>query len=148
MEYHSEGAARHLSADQFMSVKNLRKIPYVESAPHPVDIGDKQFDLKSDYMYPPEKKDAMIHHIQKSTIDPVHVTHPEQAQMDYGTSATRAGQSPMVLGNGGHRVALASQFKNVHRLPITGFKQKSGYERDNQELDADIARRERRRGRR
>lgn len=125
MDWYSEGAPRNLSADQFISVKNLTRMPNIDNyRKGPVDVGDKLFDMRN---YPDRAKNMLSHHIQRGTIDPVHVGHPEKIAEDYyGTSAHLVmrdspsfQESPLALGNGGHRTALATQFKGVHRLPVT-----------------------------
>lgn len=121
MDWYSEGAPRNLSADQFISVKNLTRMPSIDYPHRPtLDVGDKLFDLQSP-VYRGKPVDMLSRHIQNQTIDPVHVNHPQELAKEYAGDNSRfaSSDSPLGLGNGGHRVALSTQFKNVHRLPVT-----------------------------
>lgn len=107
-----------------MPVKSLTRMPYVEESwagGLPVDTGYKVEDTAD---WKPSKFASVKKQIKNETIDPVHVNNPESIAKTYGSRRIRG--ASMVLGNGGHRTAVADLL-GAHRLPVTPDRSSSGW---------------------
>lgn len=141
MEWHSWGASAHLSAAQFMRVKDLASIDSVESGRgSPLNTAKKMRELTGqanrvgDYEYAPQVVNSMRRAIKNETIDPVHVNAGEN-MAETGRYGNALSNEPMgwppnsrlALGNGGHRVALAQRM-GAYRLPVAPDRDDTGSE--------------------